>query len=243
MSVCPTGTFMYAVDINDTLGLIADKFGTTVEAILMVNSGINPDNLQIGQSISIPLAIEMPLPEPLYSELELNNRLRLLWGQYAGWLRLVTIFFIYDLPGFEDAYHRLLRVPNDVQNVFFELYGETVAEQSMNLFEENIIIAVRYLKAVKSSNKSVINSLTERWHLNTDEIGAHLVSINQYWTREEWVRLFSVLFDLIKAEILYLLSSDFEQSTLIYDEMENHVLEIAGVMFDGIVSQFPDCFS
>ncbi len=50
---CPGGT-LYVIRAGDTLGAIAGRFGTSVEAIVAANPGIQPLNLQIGQTICIP---------------------------------------------------------------------------------------------------------------------------------------------------------------------------------------------
>ncbi|MDI3316134.1 MAG: LysM domain-containing protein [Bacillota bacterium] len=52
--VCPPGSFPYTIRPGDTLFLLAQRFGTTVAAILALNPGINPYNLQVGQVICIP---------------------------------------------------------------------------------------------------------------------------------------------------------------------------------------------
>ncbi|MCL6522628.1 MAG: LysM peptidoglycan-binding domain-containing protein, partial [Firmicutes bacterium] len=39
---CPPGSFAYTVRPGDTLFLLAQRFGTTVAAILALNPGVNP---------------------------------------------------------------------------------------------------------------------------------------------------------------------------------------------------------
>ena len=51
---CPTGSFAYTIRSGDTLWLLAQRYNTTVEAIMRINPGIDPNNLQIGQVICIP---------------------------------------------------------------------------------------------------------------------------------------------------------------------------------------------
>jgi|GEM_PF-91996 len=58
---CPTGSFAYTIQAGDTCFLLAQRFGTTVAAILAINPGLNCDNLQIGQVICIP----NPPPPPV----------------------------------------------------------------------------------------------------------------------------------------------------------------------------------
>lgn len=49
----PTGYFNYTVKSGDTLWLLANRFGTTVDAIKRLN-GLSSDSLQIGQVLRIP---------------------------------------------------------------------------------------------------------------------------------------------------------------------------------------------
>ncbi len=51
---CPGGRF-YTIVAGDTLFSLARRFNTTVKAIIAANPGIDPNNLQIGQVICIPV--------------------------------------------------------------------------------------------------------------------------------------------------------------------------------------------
>lgn len=48
----------YTVQTGDTLFLIAQRFGTTVEALIQVNNITNPDVIFVGQILTIPGAME-----------------------------------------------------------------------------------------------------------------------------------------------------------------------------------------
>lgn len=54
---CPTGSFAYVIRSGDTLFALAQRFGTTTAAIIALNPNINPNALQIGQTICIPQAV------------------------------------------------------------------------------------------------------------------------------------------------------------------------------------------
>ncbi|MCL6589249.1 MAG: LysM peptidoglycan-binding domain-containing protein [Firmicutes bacterium] len=56
---CPGG-FFYTIAAGDTLFSLANRFGTTVDAILRANPGLDPNRLFIGQQICIPV----PRPQP-----------------------------------------------------------------------------------------------------------------------------------------------------------------------------------
>jgi LysM repeat protein len=62
---CPMGTFAYTIKSGDTLYKLAITYNTTVEAIMRVNPGIDPNNLQIGQVICIPESTPVPPKCPM----------------------------------------------------------------------------------------------------------------------------------------------------------------------------------
>ncbi len=66
-TTCPTGSFAYTIRAGDTLFILAQRFGTTVQAIIALNPGIDPNNLQIGQVICIPQPISCPVGSVAYT--------------------------------------------------------------------------------------------------------------------------------------------------------------------------------
>jgi LysM repeat protein len=57
---CPGGT-LYTIHAGDSLYGLAQRFNTTVEAIIRANPGIDPNSLQLARNICIPVA---PGPGP-----------------------------------------------------------------------------------------------------------------------------------------------------------------------------------
>ncbi|MCC6381527.1 MAG: LysM peptidoglycan-binding domain-containing protein [Dehalococcoidia bacterium] len=55
-TAAPGGPRSYTVQAGDTLGAIAQRFATTVEAILALNPGITAETLPIGAVLVIPPA-------------------------------------------------------------------------------------------------------------------------------------------------------------------------------------------
>ncbi len=52
--LAPGSEIVYQVQPGDFLGTIAEKFNTTLDAILEANPDLNPDALQVGQEVNIP---------------------------------------------------------------------------------------------------------------------------------------------------------------------------------------------
>ena len=51
---CPPGTISYQMKAGDTLYRLAQRFGTTVAALISANPTVKPDQLQVGQRICVP---------------------------------------------------------------------------------------------------------------------------------------------------------------------------------------------
>lgn len=54
---CPENAVMHVIQAGDTFWKLARQYGTTVEAIAAANPDLDPLNLQIGETICIPLGI------------------------------------------------------------------------------------------------------------------------------------------------------------------------------------------
>lgn len=53
-TTCPPGTITYVIKPGDTFFNLAMRYHTTVDAIKRANPNVNPNNLQVGQTICIP---------------------------------------------------------------------------------------------------------------------------------------------------------------------------------------------
>lgn len=60
---CPSGTISHTIRAGDTFYLIARTYGVSLDALLAANPGVNPNGLQIGQVICVPIS-SGPGPTP-----------------------------------------------------------------------------------------------------------------------------------------------------------------------------------
>lgn len=73
---CPPGTEEYIIKEGDTLYKLAQKFETTIPALIGANPDIDPNNLQIGDALCIPLQKEFPsCPEENYYRIQFGDSL------------------------------------------------------------------------------------------------------------------------------------------------------------------------
>ena len=52
----------YTVEVGDTLAIIADKFNSTVDDIVTENNLEDPNAIQVGQKLIIPVNLVTPVP-------------------------------------------------------------------------------------------------------------------------------------------------------------------------------------
>lgn len=73
---CPPGTRPYTVKSGDTLYEIAERYKTTIPAIISANPFINPDLIMVGQVLCIPSQVIFPpCPERNYYTIKPNDTL------------------------------------------------------------------------------------------------------------------------------------------------------------------------
>lgn len=73
---CPPGTKEYEIKPGDTIYKLANRFDTTISAIISANPSLDPDNLQAGQNICIPLQKRFPsCPEGNYYKINPGDTL------------------------------------------------------------------------------------------------------------------------------------------------------------------------
>jgi L,D-transpeptidase ErfK/SrfK len=56
---CPAGSVPYTIRSGDTLVRISREYNTTAQNIYNANPGINPNNLEVGQQICVPLTPQL----------------------------------------------------------------------------------------------------------------------------------------------------------------------------------------
>lgn len=57
---CPPGTFTYTIRPGDTYFRLSRRFGVSIEDLIAVNPGVEPDAVLIGQQICIPAVEGIP---------------------------------------------------------------------------------------------------------------------------------------------------------------------------------------
>ena len=250
-------TIRYTIRPYDTIWMLAQIFNTTVDSIMELNPGIEPRNLMIGQVISLSPGYQYYSSYPENGETDdlesgsedfevnadledLENQFRMLWEQHVAWTRMAIMGIVHDLPETELMLQRLLRNPEDFADALRPYYGDEAAAEFAELLTGHLTIAAELVNAAKAGDNNAMADADQRWHENADQIAEFLGSLNPEWSTDDWSAMLNEHLDLLSASVADMLSENYEESILRYDDIEMQALEMADMMADGIAMQFQD---
>lgn len=254
--ICPQGTRSYTIEAGDTLWLLSQRFNTTVEAIMAANPGVNPTSLFVGQVICIPRNRPQPQPQPQQppqpmpptymwvskAEQNLDNYLRFLWLQQVYWQRMAVQSELWNLSDAEDVRNRLMNNPGDFQMTLKTFYGDENARKFADLLTNYLTSINDYAVAVRDGNTQGASDAENRMNNSAGQMVAFLASINPNWSASDLQNMFNDYMNLTKDQIASTMSQNFEDSINTFADTEIGALEMADMMAQGIVKQFPQYF-
>lgn len=250
MPPCPANAFSYTVQPGDSLWLISQRFHTTVQEILSINTIRNQNQLFIGQVLCIPQAgSQGRMPVQPFSqcvskkEQLLGNQLRMLWEQHVFWTGNAILGMLFHLPNAQADLNRLLRNPADFGELFRQFYGERIASTFAELLTGHLTIAGEFVNAVKAGNQAAADDAERRWFANADQIAAFLDGLNPYWTAQDWRTMFHEHLELLKLFVQEIMGQNYDAAVDTFDKIEREAIMMADAMTKGFVNQFPQYFA
>lgn len=176
-------------------------------------------------------------------EIELTLAMNKLWEDHVTWTRVYIISITSGLPDANTAAQRLLQNQVDIGNAIKPLYGDQAGERLTTLLTDHILIAVDLLAAAKSGDTAQFNDANTRWYENADQIAAFLNSANpENWPLSDMQSMMKSHLDLTLEEVTARLNSDWSGDVAAYDKVHDEILQMANMLTEGIVDQFPNQF-
>lgn len=237
----------YTVKPYDTIWELIQRYNISIQMVTEMNPQIDLNFLQVGQVIRIrseyiPQGCNPPTDCITKAEVNIMNEMCMLWEEHSTWTRMTIVSIVFGLPDEDVVTKRLLRNPQDFANALKPYYGDMIASKFGELLTSHLVIAAELVKAAKAGNSKGAADAEKRWYENADEIAALLGSINPYWSQESWRVMLYEHLRLVKAEAIDMLRKDYQSGVDIYDEIEIQALEMADMMAQGIIRQFPNKF-
>jgi hypothetical protein len=172
-----------------------------------------------------------------------HDAMRKLWEDHVTWTRLAIVSLSNDLPDTSATVQRLLQNQADIGNAIKPFYGDAAGEQLTALLRDHILIAAEIIQDAKAGDTEAQNEAIDRWYANADDIAAFLNSANpKYWPLEEMKDMMHKHLDLTLEEAVNYLSGDYAGSVDAYEQVHLEILQMADMLSDGIIRQFPQKF-
>jgi hypothetical protein len=198
----------------------------------------------IAKSSDKPLAAPVPVSA---SALVFHDAMRKLWEDHITYTRNVIISFELNepeasvvLPDLNTVVTRLLRNQVDIGDAIKPYYGTDAGTQLTELLQEHIAGAAQVLTALKTGDQAGLQSALAAWYANAHEIAVFLSTANpQNWPLAEMDQMMKDHLDLTTAEAVARHQANWSADVVAYDEVHAQALEMADMLSDGIIAQFP----
>ena len=173
-----------------------------------------------------------------------HDAMRKLWEDHITWTRMVIVSTFADLPDQGPTVQRLLQNQEDIGDAIKPFYGDAAGEQLSALLRDHILIAAKILQAAEDEDAAALEDAIERWYANADDIAEFLNAANpENWPLEEMRAMMREHLDLTLQEAVTYLNGDYPGSIAFYDQVHIQALEMADMLSEGIIRQFPNKFN
>ncbi len=170
--------------------------------------------------------------------------MRKLWEDHITWTRLFIVSDVADLPDLQATTARLLRNQDDIGDAVAKFYGRAAGDQLSALLKDHILLAAQLLNAAKAGDNDAVTQASAEWYANANEIGAFLHDANpKQWSLAHMQGMMKMHLDLTLEEAVAHLTGDFAADVAAYDKVHAEILEMADMLSDGIIAQFPAAFA
>lgn len=234
MAFCKT--IVHVVQPGDTFYRLAQRYQTTVPEIILRNPGVNPYNLQVGTRLSICSGQQNNTV--FEDEIGLNNDMRKAWMQHVYWLRMFMTSLFQNLEDLDAVEARLMKTPEDIAGVMDKFYPQAQIMQLMQLLGEHTELGGQIMKSLKTGEMQTVERLERQWYQNAEKIAALLAGLNTEYTYEDILQELSKHMDMTRRQMTAALGGDHDEEVRIFDENENHVMDLADYLTSGLIKQF-----
>jgi hypothetical protein len=172
----------------------------------------------------------------------LHAAMRTLWAQHMEWTYATVVAFAGDSPALQATMDRLLRNQSDIGTAVAGYYGADAGQRLTDLLTTHIEDAVPVLTAAKAGDNAALDDAVAAWYANAQDIADFLASANPAWKKGEMRQMMKGHITQTIAYASDVLGGKYADAVTRYDEAESHMVEMADMLSDGIVAQFPARF-
>jgi hypothetical protein len=176
-----------------------------------------------------------------------HDAMRKLWEDHITWTRLFIVSAGTEtgsLPDLGPTVDRLLANQADLGNAIKPFYGDEAGDALTALLREHILTAADLVAAAKAGDDAAVAAASAKWYANADEIAAFLSNANpKHWPLDEMQSMMKTHLDLTLQEAVARLQGRYADDIDAYEQVHLEILQMADMLSDGIISQFPSRFA
>jgi hypothetical protein len=176
-------------------------------------------------------------------QLAFHDAMRKLWEDHVTWTRLAIVSYISELPDLQTTEARLLKNQVDIGNAIKPFYGKKAGAKLTSLLKQHILGAVDLMAAAKGGDQAAVANASTAWNANGRQIADFLHAANpSAWPAKEMRSMMQVHLDQTLKEAVDRFGGKHAAEVRDYDAIHAHILEMADMLSDGIITQFPARF-
>jgi hypothetical protein len=176
-----------------------------------------------------------------------HDAMRKLWEDHITWTRQFIVSAGTEpgnLPDLQPTVDRLLANQADIGAAIAPYYGEDAGAQLTALLRTHILTAADLLAAAKAGDAAATEEASDRWYANAHDIAVFLHDANpSQWPLADLDAMMKSHLDLTLEEAVARLEGRYADDIAAYDKVHADMLEMADMLSDGIVAQFPSAFA
>jgi len=175
-----------------------------------------------------------------------HDAMRKLWEDHITWTRLFIVSAATlpdNLPDTGPTADRLLANQDAIGDALRPFYGDEVGDAVTALLREHILTAADIIAAAKAGDDAARDEAIARWYVNANQIADALNGLNpKHWPQDEMRAMMKAHLDRTLEEAVARLEGRYEDDIDAYEQIHADILEMADMLSDGIIAQFPDRF-
>jgi hypothetical protein len=175
--------------------------------------------------------------------LAFHDAMRSLWQAHGTWTERAIVDYVGELPDAKLAIDRLLQNQAEIGEAVKPYYGAKGAAQLTKLLTEHIEAAVAVLVAAKSGDAAATSKAKSAFYANGNQIARFLHTANpHHWSLKEMQTMMRIHLDQVVGLAVDQLTGRYSAAIGLYDAYIDHILDMADMLSDGIIQQFPARF-
>ena len=175
-----------------------------------------------------------------------HDAVRKLWEDHITWTRLYIVSAATTpdaLPDLAATADRLLQNQADIGDALRPFYGDAAGDAVTSLLREHILTAAALIDAAKAGDAAEVQAQTAAWYDNAERIAAALHGLNpRHWALDDLDAMMRAHLDRTLEEAVARLQGRYADDAAAYDAIHADILQMADMLSDGIIDQFPSQF-